>query len=64
VAGRLAGLEISGTRVGARPNFRSDSLISLVYQNPRPSFALVKSLGFSAGPFQWVPSSADERAAQ
>ena len=31
----LKGLELAG----ARPNFRSDSLISMVYQNPLPSFA-------------------------
>jgi nucleoside-diphosphate-sugar epimerase len=48
----LKGLEIAG----ARPNFRSDSLISMVYQNPRPSFALVKSLGFQCRPFQ-LPST-------
>jgi nucleoside-diphosphate-sugar epimerase len=48
----LKGLEVAG----ARPNFRSDSLISMVYQNPRPSFALVKSLGFQCRPFQ-LPST-------
>jgi nucleoside-diphosphate-sugar epimerase len=48
----LKGLELAG----ARPNFRSDSLISMVYQNPRPSFALVKSLGFQCRPFQ-LPST-------
>jgi nucleoside-diphosphate-sugar epimerase len=48
--------------VGARPAFRSDSLIGLVYQNPRPSFALVKSLGFQCRPFQWTPSPSGERA--
>ena len=31
-------------------------LISMVYQNPRPSFALVKSLGFQCRPFQ-LPST-------
>jgi len=44
----LKGLELAG----ARPNFRSDSLISLVYQNPFPSFVLLKSLGFQCRPFQ------------
>jgi nucleoside-diphosphate-sugar epimerase len=44
----LKGLELAG----ARPNFRSDSLISLVYQNPCPSFALLRSLGFQCRPFQ------------
>jgi uncharacterized protein YbjT (DUF2867 family) len=48
----LKGLELAG----ARPNFRSDSLISMVYQNPRPSFALVKSLDFQCRPFQ-LPST-------
>ncbi len=33
--------------VGMKPAFRSDSLISMVYQDPNPSFALVGSLGFS-----------------
>ena len=50
---QLAWLGLKGLEVaGARPNFRSDSLISLVCQNPRPSFALVKSLGFQCRPFQ------------
>ena len=44
----LKGLELAG----ARPNFRSDSLISLVYQNPCPSFALMRSLGFQCRTFQ------------
>ena len=44
----LKGLELAG----AQPNFRSDSLISMVYQNPCPSFALLKSLGFECRPFQ------------
>jgi nucleoside-diphosphate-sugar epimerase len=48
----LKGLELAG----ARPNFRSDSLISMVYQNPRPSFALLKSLGFQCRPFQLAPT--------
>ena len=48
----MKGLELAG----ARPNFRSDSLISMVYQNPCPSFALVKSLGFECRPFQ-LPST-------
>jgi nucleoside-diphosphate-sugar epimerase len=41
---------------GAQPNFRSDSLISLVYQNPRPFFALLMSLGFQCRPFQLSPA--------
>ncbi len=56
----LKSLELAGVR----PTFRSDSLIGLVYQNPRPDFALVKSLGFQCRPFQWVPSSAGERPAR
>lgn len=44
----LKSLEIAG----ARPGFRSDSLVSMVYQDPNPSFALLKSLGFQCRPFQ------------
>ena len=55
----LKGLELAG----ARPNFRSDSLISIVYQDPSPSFALVKSLGFQCRPFAVTPSLLAERAA-
>lgn len=44
----LKGLEL----IGAQPNFRSDSLISMVYQNPSPSFDLLKSLGIQCRPFQ------------
>jgi nucleoside-diphosphate-sugar epimerase len=48
----LKGLELAGVR----PNFRSDSLISMVCQNPCPSFALLKSLGFHCRPFQLPPN--------
>jgi nucleoside-diphosphate-sugar epimerase len=48
----LKGLEIAG----ARPKFRSDSLIGLVRQNPCPSFALLKSLGFHCRHFQMPPN--------
>jgi len=48
----LKGLELAG----AQPNFRSDSLIGMVYQNPSPSFDLLKSLSFHCRPFQ-LPSS-------
>jgi nucleoside-diphosphate-sugar epimerase len=48
----LKGLELAG----ARPNFRSDSLIGMVYQNPDPSFTLLKSLGYLCRPFQWSPT--------
>ena len=44
----LKGLELAG----AQPAFRSDSLISMVYQNPCPSFNLLNSLGFQCRPFQ------------
>ncbi len=37
---------------GVRANFRSDSLISMVYQNPNPSFELARSLGVTCRPFQ------------
>ena len=47
----LKSLELAG----ARPNFRSDSLISMVYQNPRPAFASLKSLGFECRPFKLAP---------
>jgi len=47
----LKGLELAGGRTG----FRSDSLISMVYQNPAPSFALLRSLGFRCRPFQLTP---------
>ena len=47
----LKGLELAG----GRPGFRSDSLISMVYQNPNPSFALLRSLGFRCRPFQLAP---------
>jgi len=47
----LKSLELAG----ARPNFRSDSLLSMVYQNPRPAFASPKSLGFECRPFKLAP---------
>jgi nucleoside-diphosphate-sugar epimerase len=37
---------------GVRTNFRSDSLISMVYQNPRPAFASLKPLGIQCRPFK------------
>ena len=40
----LKSLELAG----ARPNFRSDSLISMVYQNPAPSFAPLNPLASPA----------------
>jgi nucleoside-diphosphate-sugar epimerase len=55
----LKSLELAG----ARPNFRCDSLISLVYQNPCPSFALLKSLGFQCRPFQLSSTMLAQRLA-
>jgi nucleoside-diphosphate-sugar epimerase len=48
----LKSLELAGVPA----KFRSDSLISLVYQDPAPSFALLKSLGFSCRPFRFAPT--------
>lgn len=56
----LKSLEVAGVRT----NFRSDSLISMIYQNPRPSFALLKPLGFQCRPFHWAPTSSGEQAIQ
>jgi nucleoside-diphosphate-sugar epimerase len=36
--------------------FRSDSLISMVYQDPHPSFELLSSLGIECRPFQITPA--------
>jgi nucleoside-diphosphate-sugar epimerase len=44
----LKALELAGVRT----SFRSDSLLSLAHQNPHPSFALLKSLGFECRPFE------------
>jgi nucleoside-diphosphate-sugar epimerase len=37
---------------GIRLGFRSDSLVSLMYQNPNPSFALARELGAACRPFR------------
>jgi nucleoside-diphosphate-sugar epimerase len=37
---------------GFKPDFRSDSLLSLVFQDPNPSFARLHALGFRCRPFQ------------
>jgi nucleoside-diphosphate-sugar epimerase len=37
---------------GARPNFRSDSLVSLMYQNPRPDFSANAAVGLVCRPFE------------
>jgi len=42
--------------VGLPARFRSDSLISLVYQDPSPSFQLLNSLGFECRPFAISPT--------
>lgn len=36
---------------GLRPGFRSDSLVSLMHQNPRPDFSVAAGLGVSFRPF-------------
>ena len=45
-----AGLKTAET-LGLRLNFRSDSLVSLMYQNPRPDFALNASAGLDCRAF-------------
>ena len=40
---------------GVRTNFRSDSLISMVYQNPHLTLAALKPLGFQCRPFKLSP---------
>ena len=47
----LKSLELAGVRT----NFRSDSLISMVYQDPRPAFSSLNSLGFECRPFKLAP---------
>ncbi|HSU53824.1 MAG TPA: NAD-dependent epimerase/dehydratase family protein [Candidatus Dormibacteraeota bacterium] len=44
----------TGEAAGLKLNFRSDSLIGMVYQNRNPSFALLKSLGLSCRPFAFA----------
>jgi nucleoside-diphosphate-sugar epimerase len=46
-----AGLK-SAERCGLRLNFRSDSLVSLMHQNPRPDFGPNAAAGLSCRPFQ------------
>jgi nucleoside-diphosphate-sugar epimerase len=45
-----AGLK-AAERAGLRLNFRSDSLVSLMHQNPNPTFALQRSLNIKPRPF-------------
>ena len=47
----LKSLELAGVRT----NFRSDSLISMVYQNPHPKFASLKPLGIECRGFKLTP---------
>lgn len=42
---------------GLRLDFRSDSLVSLMHQNPNPSFAEQGELGVVCRPFQWPPQA-------
>jgi nucleoside-diphosphate-sugar epimerase len=44
---------------GVRTNFRSDSLLGMVYQDPNPSFAAAKALGLRCRPFRLVPAMLD-----
>jgi nucleoside-diphosphate-sugar epimerase len=41
--------------VGVQTSFRSDSLISMVYQDPCPAFASARALGFECRPFKLAP---------
>jgi nucleoside-diphosphate-sugar epimerase len=47
----LKSLELAGVQT----NFRSDSLISMVYQDPHPAFASPSLLGFDCRPFKLAP---------
>jgi nucleoside-diphosphate-sugar epimerase len=52
----LKTLELAGKPAG----FRSDSLISIVYQDPSPDFGRLKALGFQCRPFQIAPAMLNE----
>jgi nucleoside-diphosphate-sugar epimerase len=41
---------------GLRSNFRSDSLVSLMYQNPQPEFSANAGVGLNCRPFEGVKS--------
>jgi nucleoside-diphosphate-sugar epimerase len=43
--------------VGVKTNFRSDSLIGMVCQNPRPSFDSLRNFGLRCRPFTLTPES-------
>jgi nucleoside-diphosphate-sugar epimerase len=47
----LKSLELAGVRT----NFRSDSLVSMVYQNPNPTMVSLKPLGIACRPFRLTP---------
>jgi len=50
---RLVWLLLKGFEAaGFHSNFRSDSLVGMVYQNPKPSFELLSALGFHCRPFE------------
>jgi nucleoside-diphosphate-sugar epimerase len=54
---RLAWLGLRALELVRLPtNFRSDSLISMVYQDPHPSFESVKEFGIKCRPFVVSPS--------
>ena len=42
---------------GLRPGFRSDSLVSLMYQNPKPDFDPMHKLGIQCRPFCLLSAS-------
>jgi len=42
---------------GMKLNFRSDSLVSLMYQNPRPDFSANEGLGLRCRPFEIKPEA-------
>lgn len=41
---------------GMRPRFRSDSLVSLMFPNPKPDFGPMHKLGIQCHPFRSVPA--------
>lgn len=49
---------------GIRPAFRSDSLLSMVYQAPKPSFELLARLGLKCRPFSPQAVAREFRLAQ
>jgi len=53
VWGGLKAAELCGVRLG----FRSDSLVSLMYQNPNPSFAEQQREGIVCRPFRPSPTT-------